>query len=55
MRFLLLLGWLIPFGIFAQSTAITGKVTDADDGMSLPGVSVVEKRHLQRQRDRHRW
>ncbi len=43
MRFLLLLGWLIPFGIFAQSTAITGKVTDADDGMSLPGVSVVEK------------
>ena len=43
MRFLLLLGWLIPFGIFAQSTAITGTVTDADDGIALPGVSVVEK------------
>ena len=43
MRFLLLLGWMIPFGIFAQSTAITGKVTDADDGIALPGVSVVEK------------
>ncbi len=43
MRFLLLLGWLVPFGILAQSTAITGKVTDADDGTPLPGVSVVEK------------
>ena len=43
MRILLLLVWLIPFGAWAQSTAITGKVTDADDGMGLPGVSVVEK------------
>ena len=43
MRILLLLAWLVPFGAWAQSTAITGKVTDADDGMGLPGVSVVEK------------
>ncbi len=43
MRILLFLAWLVPFGAWAQSTAITGKVTDADDGMGLPGVSVVEK------------
>ena len=43
MRILLLLAWLVPFGAWAQSMAITGKVTDADDGMGLPGVSVVEK------------
>jgi hypothetical protein len=29
--------------VFAQSRSITGKVTDADDGSSLPGVSVVVK------------
>ena len=29
--------------VFAQSRSITGTVTDADDGSSLPGVSVVVK------------
>lgn len=29
--------------VFAQSRTITGTVTDADDGSSLPGVSVVVK------------
>ena len=43
MRILLFLAWLVPFGAWAQSTPIIGKVTDADDGMGLPGVSVVEK------------
>ena len=40
---LLLLGWLIPFGLFAQEVTITGKVTDATDGSGLPGVSIVVK------------
>ena len=42
MRFLLLLAWFLPLAAWGQSTAITGKVTDADDGMGLQ-VSVVEK------------
>lgn len=40
---LLLLGWLIPFGAFAQEVTISGRVTDAGDGMSLPGVTVFVK------------
>ena len=44
MRILLLLAWLLPLsGVMAQSMAVTGQVTDADDGTPLPGVTVVEK------------
>lgn len=45
-KFALLLTCLLVCGlhvVFAQSRTITGKVTDADDGKSLPGVSVVVK------------
>ncbi len=38
---LLLLGCLIPLGVFAQEVTISGKVTDAGDGFALPGVTVV--------------
>lgn len=40
---LLLLGWLIPFGLLAQEVTITGKVTEATDGSALPGVTIVVK------------
>ncbi len=40
---LLLLGWLIPFGLMAQEVNITGRVTDATDGSALPGVTIVVK------------
>ena len=45
-KFALLLTCVFIFGlhvVFAQSRTITGTVTDADDGSSLPGVSVVVK------------
>lgn len=38
---LLLLGCLIPLGVYAQEVTISGKVTDAADGYGLPGVTVV--------------
>ena len=31
------------FNTFAQTTTTTGTITDASDGMTLPGVSVLEK------------
>lgn len=40
---LLLLGYLIPFGLLAQEVTITGKVTDAAEGIVLPGVTIVVK------------
>lgn len=40
---LLLLGCLIPLGVYAQEVAVSGKITDAGDGMGLPGVTVVVK------------
>jgi TonB-linked SusC/RagA family outer membrane protein len=45
-KFALLLTCLLLCGIhvvFAQSRTVTGKVTDVDDGSTLPGVSVVVK------------
>lgn len=45
-KFALLLTCILLCGfhvVFAQSRTITGTVTDADDGASLPGVSVVVK------------
>jgi hypothetical protein len=45
-KFALLLSCLLLFAwhvVFAQSRTITGKVTDADNGSPLPGVSVVVK------------
>nr|MDA3816225.1 carboxypeptidase-like regulatory domain-containing protein [Prolixibacteraceae bacterium] len=42
----LLLTCILVFSIhvvFAQSRTVTGSVTDADDGSTLPGVSVVVK------------
>jgi TonB-linked SusC/RagA family outer membrane protein len=32
---------LLPFGLMAQTRTVTGKVTSSEDGMPLPGVSVV--------------
>lgn len=40
---LLLLGWLIPFGLMAQEVTVTGRVVDAADGSILPGVTIVVK------------
>lgn len=40
---LLLLGWAISSTTMAQELKLTGKVTDAGDGSSLPGVSIVIK------------
>ncbi|MDG5799055.1 SusC/RagA family TonB-linked outer membrane protein [Marinilabiliaceae bacterium ANBcel2] len=37
----ILLGCLIPFGLLAQEVSISGTVVDAEDGMVLPGVTVV--------------
>jgi len=45
-KFALLLTCVLLCGlhvVFAQSRSITGTVTDADDGSTLPGVSVVVK------------
>lgn len=45
-KFALLLTCFLLLGVhvvFAQSRTITGKVTDVDDGSTLPGVSVVVK------------
>ena len=33
--------------MYAQGT-ISGTITDASDGMTLPGVSVTRKRHFKR-------
>ncbi len=47
MRKLLLLFTMIVFAssqlLWAQTKTITGKVTGQDDGMPIPGVSVVVK------------
>src|SRR5690554_7275222 len=40
---LLLLGCMLPLGMYAQQLTVSGTVTDASDGMGLPGVSVVVK------------
>jgi TonB-linked SusC/RagA family outer membrane protein len=39
--FTYLIFMLLPFGVIAQVRTVTGKVTSSDDGMPLPGVSVV--------------
>src|SRR5690554_4289237 len=40
---LLLLGCMLPLGMYAQQLTVSGTVTDATDGMGLPGVTVVVK------------
>ena len=35
--------WLFTFGVYAQSYTVTGVVKDANDGLGLPGVNVIEK------------
>ncbi|MCI9844698.1 SusC/RagA family TonB-linked outer membrane protein [Flavobacterium pectinovorum] len=40
--FLFFLNFLLSSGMYAQSTVIEGKITDAS-GLSLPGVNIVEK------------
>ena len=40
---LLLLGCMLPLGMYAQQLTVSGTVTDASDGMVLPGVTVVVK------------
>lgn len=39
--FTCLIFMLLPLGVMAQNRTITGKVTSSDDGLPLPGVSVV--------------
>src|ERR1700758_1088396 len=39
-KYLLILFFLLPLGLLAQQTTISGKVTDYNDGTPLPGVSV---------------
>lgn len=34
---------LLTFGVYAQEVTLSGTITSADDGMPLPGVSVVQK------------
>ncbi|MGQ1946089.1 SusC/RagA family TonB-linked outer membrane protein [Geofilum sp. OHC36d9] len=38
---LLFLSLLLPLGVFAQEVTVSGKVTDATDGIGLPGVTVL--------------
>ncbi|HLW07110.1 MAG TPA: carboxypeptidase-like regulatory domain-containing protein, partial [Marinilabiliaceae bacterium] len=40
---LLLLGFMVSFGAYAQEVTVTGKVIDQADRMGLPGVTVVVK------------
>ncbi len=42
LRVLILIGSLFPAALLAQKT-VTGKVTDAADGMPLPGVNILVK------------
>ena len=42
-KYLLVLFFLLPLGLLAQQTSISGKVTDFNDGTTLPGVSVRVK------------
>jgi len=45
-KVLLALSFMVMIGLqalFAQTTNVTGKVTDANDGMAIPGVSVFVK------------
>ncbi len=39
----ILIGLFLNVGVYAQSMAVSGKVTSEDDGSPLPGVSVVVK------------
>lgn len=46
MKHKLLLSFMVlclTTGAWAQQQAVTGKVTDAEDGLGLPGVNIVEK------------
>jgi iron complex outermembrane receptor protein len=40
---LLLLVLLVPFRVLSQSVTVTGQVKSGDDGLTLPGVNVLEK------------
>lgn len=40
---LLLLGFMVSFGAYAQEVTVSGKVTDQADRMGLPGVTVIIK------------
>ncbi len=39
----LFLLWLIPMSFFAQSTTVSGTVTDAGNGQPIPGVNIIVK------------
>ncbi len=39
----LFLLWLIPMSFFAQSSTVTGTVTDAGTGQPIPGVNIIVK------------
>ncbi|HSM48242.1 MAG TPA: carboxypeptidase-like regulatory domain-containing protein, partial [Draconibacterium sp.] len=40
---LLFFGFLLTLGSFAQQTSVKGVVTSADDGLTMPGVTILEK------------
>jgi TonB-dependent starch-binding outer membrane protein SusC len=40
---LLIFGILLTLGGFAQQTSVKGVVTSADDGLTMPGVTILEK------------
>ena len=42
-KLLLLICVFSAHAIYAQTTTISGTVTDSSDSMSLPGVNVLEK------------
>ena len=42
-KLLLLISVFSAHTIYAQTTSISGTVTDSSDSMSLPGVNVLEK------------
>ena len=43
MKLLLIICVFSAHSIYAQTTTVTGTITDASDGMPLPGVTVLEK------------
>lgn len=40
---LLFFGFLVALGSFAQQTTVKGVITSADDGLTMPGVTILQK------------
>lgn len=43
--FIFFLAWFFTLHVLAQNRTVTGRVVDANDGLPLPGASVVVKEH----------